>query len=259
MVIPLHDANPTRRRAVVTLAIIAVNLVVFLLEPVRTSAVAGSEERAACTTQAFFSRWAAIPAELTTNQQADRVYLGPVDAGCVVGPPNYTKQPSFSVLTAMFLHGGWLHLLGNMLFLWVFGNNVEDRFGRLRFLLFYLACGYISAYGYALGSPLSHTPLVGASGAIAGVLGAYAVLYPRARVTTLVAIIPVRLPAWFVLGFWFVLQWFYSVANVSGSGGVAYLAHVYGFVAGLAVALVVRLTAPVTRRQENVYGNRFGE
>src|ERR1700710_2709983 len=102
MVIPLHDSNPTRRRAVVTLAIIALNVVVFLLEPVRTSAVAGGEARAACTTQAFLSRWAAIPSELTTNQQSDRVYLGPVDAGCVIGPPNYTKQPVLSVLTAMF-------------------------------------------------------------------------------------------------------------------------------------------------------------
>ncbi|MDQ1703171.1 MAG: hypothetical protein QOF57_2423 [Frankiaceae bacterium] len=257
MVIPLHDDNPTRRRAVVTLAIIAINVIVFLLEPIRASAVAGGEARAACTTQAFFARWAAIPAEMTTNHQADRVYLGPVAAGCVVGPPNYVKQPVLSVLTAMFLHGGWLHLLGNMLFLWIFGNNVEDRFGRMRYLLFYVFCGFVSAYGYALSFPLSHTPLVGASGAIAGVLGAYAVLYPRARVTTLVTVVPVRLPAWVVLGLWFLLQWFYSVANVSGSGGVAYIAHVYGFVAGLLIAVLVRMSRRGGIPPESVHGNGF--
>ncbi|MDQ1723087.1 MAG: hypothetical protein QOG52_115 [Frankiaceae bacterium] len=240
MVIPLHDANPTRRRAAVTLAIIALNVLVFLAEPVRSSAVAGDAGRAACTTEAFLDRWAAVPAELTTNRAADRVFLGPVEAGCLAGPPNYVKQPILSVLTAMFLHGGWLHLAGNMLFLWIFGNNVEDRFGRRRFLLFYVFCGFVSTYGYSFTFPLSHTPLVGASGAIAGVLGAYLVLYPHARVTTLVTIIPVRMPAWVVLGFWFVLQWVYSLGPVAGSGGVAYLAHVYGFLAGLVIAAMVR-------------------
>ena len=128
------------------------------------------------------------------------------------------KQPYLSVLYSMFLHGGWLHILGNMLFLCIFGNNVEDRFGRLKFLLFYLFCGYVAAYGFAYGNPDSTTTLVGASGAIAGVLGAYLVMFPRARVMSLIPIaivfIPIRLPAWLVLGGWFLLQWLYS----SGSG-----------------------------------------
>ena len=240
MVIPIHDANPTHRRAVVTLLIIAVNLLVFLATPVRSAASGSSDGRAACTTEAFLDRWAAVPAELTSNRPAERVFLGPVATGCLQGPPNYAKQPFLSVVTSMFVHGGWLHLAGNMLFLWIFGNNVEDRFGRGRYLLFYLLCGFIATYGYALTFPVSHTPLVGASGAIAGVLGAYLVLYPRARVTTLVTVIPVRMPAWLVLGFWFVLQWLYSLRPVAGSGGVAYLAHVYGFVTGFVIALVVR-------------------
>jgi membrane associated rhomboid family serine protease len=148
----------------------------------------------------------------------------------------------------MFLHGGWLHLLGNMLFLWVFGNNVEDRLGRLRFIAFYLLCGYVAAYGFALANANSPVPLVGASGAIAGVLGAYIVLYPRARVWSLVPIfffIPLRLPAWLVLGTWFVLQWIYSRGfAVSEGGAVAYLAHVLGFVTGVLLALPLRRHRP---------------
>jgi membrane associated rhomboid family serine protease len=148
-----------------------------------------------------------------------------------------------SVLTAIFVHAGWLHLLGNMLFLAVFGNNVEDRFRRLPYLIFYLACGYIAAYGFAIVHPSSTAPLVGASGAIAGVLGAYLALFPKARVWSLVPFlffIPLRIPAWIVLGLWFVLQWAYSVGGVAGSGGVAYVAHVFGFLAGLLVGLAVR-------------------
>ena len=153
----------------------------------------------------------------------------------------------------MFPHAGWLHLLGNMLFLWVFGNNVEDRLGRIRYLLFYLVCGYAAAYGFALVNPDSAEPLIGASGAIAGVLGAYLVLYPRARVWSLVPFllfIPLRLPAWLVLGLWFVLQWVYaSGIAVSGAGSVGYLAHVVGFVVGVLVALPVRLSRPPPRYQ----------
>jgi membrane associated rhomboid family serine protease len=148
------------------------------------------------------------------------------------------------VLTSLFLHGSWLHLLGNMLFLWVFGNNVEDRFGRLRYLLFYLACGVLATYGFALANPGSTEALIGASGAIAGVLGAYLILYPRARVWSLVPVlffIPLRLPAWLVLGLWFLLQWVFTVGYaVSQAGSVAYLAHVLGFVTGVVVGLLVR-------------------
>jgi len=150
------------------------------------------------------------------------------------------------VLTAMFVHAGWLHLLGNMLFLLIFGNNVEDRFRKIPYLIFYVACGYVAAYGFAFVHPGSVEPLVGASGAIAGVLGAYLALYPRARVWSLVPFlffIPLRIPAWIVLGLWFLLQWAYSFGFAAGGGGVAYVAHVFGFLAGLLVGLIVRATS----------------
>ncbi len=153
-----------------------------------------------------------------------------------------------SVLEAMFIHAGWLHLLGNMLFLMIFGNNIEDRFRKLPFLLFYLFCGYVAAYGYAWSFQTSVDPLLGASGAIAGVLGAYLVLYPRARVWSLVPFlffIPLRIPAWLVLGSWFVLQWLYAAGYAaSGETGVAYVAHLFGFLAGALVGLVVRAASP---------------
>jgi membrane associated rhomboid family serine protease len=162
-------------------------------------------------------------------------------------PPPYHKRPWLSVLTAMFLHGGWLHLLGNMLFLYVFGNNVEDRLGRLRFLGFYLLCGYAATYGFALFQPDSTQPLVGASGAIAGVLGAYLVLFPRARVLSLLTFLlflPVRLPAWFVLGGWFVLQYIYfRGGGVAAGSGVAYGAHVVGFLVGAVLVWGLRNSA----------------
>jgi membrane associated rhomboid family serine protease len=160
-------------------------------------------------------------------------------------PGHYWKNPVLSVLTAMFLHGGWAHLLGNMLFFFIFGNNVEDRLGRIRFLLFYLASGFVAAYGYALAFSDSTAPLIGASGAIAGCLGAYLVLFPRARVTALVPFLfflPLRLPAWLVLGFWFLLQYAYaSGGGVAQGASVAYFAHVAGFLFG---ALVIKLIAP---------------
>jgi membrane associated rhomboid family serine protease len=147
-----------------------------------------------------------------------------------------------SVLEAMFLHAGWLHLLGNMLYLLIFGNNVEDRMGRGKFLVFYLVSGYVAAYGFAAGNPSSTTATIGASGAIAGVLGAYLIVFPRARVISLVPFlffIPLRLPAWLVLGGWFVLQYYYEHSAGSAPGaGVAYLAHVFGFGFGAIVALV---------------------
>jgi membrane associated rhomboid family serine protease len=150
------------------------------------------------------------------------------------------------VLFAMFLHGGWLHLLGNMLFLYVFGDNVEDRLGRIRYLLFYLGAGFAATYGFSLLDPTSSTPLVGASGAIAGVLGAYLMLFPRARVWSLLTFfffLPVRLPAWLVLGGWFALQYVYfRSAGVNDASGVAYAAHVIGFVVGALLVLPLRGT-----------------
>ncbi len=250
MVIPVHDVLPVRRTPWITYALIAANIVIFLFTPAaRTTGVQGTTVTQLCQQQAFYDRYAAIPQELVHDRQLGTVPTGQAargaaGPGCVVGPPSYHKVPPLSVLYSMFLHGGWLHLLGNMLFLWVFGNNVEDRLGRLRYLLFYLVCGYAAAYGFALLNADSTQPLIGASGAIAGVLGAYLVLYPRARVWSLVPFlffIPLRLPAWLVLGLWFVLQWAYSAGYaVSAAGSVAYLAHVVGFALGAVLALPLR-------------------
>jgi membrane associated rhomboid family serine protease len=257
VVIPIHDDNPVRRTPIVTYLLIALNFLVFLSEPVVSHIGVGSQTaQSICTQEAYFDKWAAIPKELTRGKPLHVVPDGRVghdragNVGCVAGPPAYSKKPYLSVLFAMFLHGGWLHLLGNMLFLWVFGNNVEDAFGRFKYLLFYLLCGYVATYGFAFGNAGSTTTLVGASGAIAGVLGAYLVLFPRARVTSLlplaIILIPIRLPAWIVLGGWFLLQWLYSSGTGVASGaGVAYLAHVFGFATGVIVALAAR---PVTQR-----------
>jgi membrane associated rhomboid family serine protease len=253
VVIPIHDQNPVRRTPVVTYVLIALNVVIFIFwEPVSKGSISGGQTASQlCHQQAYFDKYAAIPKELISNKQLDHPEpTGPgfVDpAGgvhCLSTPhPPWHKQPWLSVLYSMFLHGGWLHLLGNMLFLYVFGNNVEDRFGRIRFTLFYLLCGYAAAYGFAAINPSSTTALVGASGAIAGVLGAYLVMFPRARVTSLVPFfffIPLRLPAWMVLGSWFALQAVYSAgAGVASGADVAYVAHVVGFLVGAAITYSV--------------------
>lgn len=257
MVLPVHDVNPLRRRPVVTWLLIAVNVVVFVvLEPVVNSigGVSKTSVSAACSQESYFDRWGAIPKELIDNKQlplAPTGDPGPNTGGhatCSIERPAYTKIPALSVLTAMFLHGSWLHLLGNMLFLYVFGNNVEDRLGHVGYIAFYLAAGYVAAYGFALVFRNSQTALIGASGAIAGVLGAYLVFWPRARIWSLVTFLlffPLRLPAWLVLGSWFLLQWWYSVGGLTTQGtsgqasGVAYLAHVIGFVFGAVVGLAL--------------------
>ncbi|MFI9644919.1 rhomboid family intramembrane serine protease [Streptomyces sp. NPDC052040] len=254
MVIPVHDVNPVRRTPYVTYALIAANLVVFLLTPGMAGSVAGQSDLAQlCHLQAFLDHYAAVPKELIHDQlprlvPTGAVGVGPHGPGCVVGPPGYRKSPSASVFTAMFLHGSWLHLLGNMLFLLIFGNNIEDRLGHVRFALFYVACGYAAGYGFALLNNASGDPLIGASGAIAGVLGAYLVLYPRARVWVLVPFLiflPLRLPAWIVLGFWFGLQAVYSYGGgVSEAGTVAYAAHVVGFLVGMVLAWPLRRGTP---------------
>ena len=254
--IPIHDDNPTRRTPVVTWILIALNVAVFLLTPIAFDSPLKQPSGAElCQEEGFFLHWAAIPDELVDNKPL--VHAGErVRAGSCVLTIDYDKSPVLSVLTAMFLHGGWLHLLGNMLFLYVFGNNVEDRLGRFRYLLFYLVCGYAATYGFALAQATSQQPLVGASGAIAGVLGAYLVMFPRARVISLVPFlffIPARLPAWIVLGSWFLLQWLYAAGTgVSDAGGVAYLAHVVGFVVGIVGAFLLggaRSRPPADPRQ----------
>ncbi|MFG2511205.1 rhomboid family intramembrane serine protease [Streptomyces sp. NPDC048584] len=251
MVIPVHDVNPARRTPWVTYALLAANFVVFVV--LTPGTVGGGGLADLCHLQAFLDRYAAVPQELIHHRLPDLVPtggtgVGPRGPGCVIGPPGYEKSPELSVLTAMFLHGGWLHLLGNMLFLWIFGNNIEDRMGHLRYLLFYLVCGYAAAYGFAVLNAGSGEPLIGASGAIAGVLGAYLMLYPKARVWVLVPFLiflPLRLPAWMVLGLWFVLQAVYSSGQgVADAGTVAYVAHVVGFVAGMLLAWPLRPGTP---------------
>jgi membrane associated rhomboid family serine protease len=246
VVIPVYDSNPTRRRPYVTWALIAVNVVVFLISPVARAPLFGEPSIAQlCAQQAYFLEWGAVPAELTSNRPLDYTYGAPAGENeCLAVRPDYDKRPWLSSITTIFVHGGWLHLLGNMLYLWVFGNNVEDRFGRLRFLLFYLGVGVLSTYAFALTGPDSQQPLVGASGAISGVLGAYLLLFPRAKVIGLVSFfffLPLRLPAWLVLGFYFVLQAFYAAgAGLTGGGTVAYLVHVVGFLLGVGVVAAFR-------------------
>jgi membrane associated rhomboid family serine protease len=269
VVIPIHDTNPVRRTPVVNYAIMLACILVFLVEPVSGLNLSrGGKAASICAQEAFFREYAAVPREVVTNEPLQRpVPTGEIAqdpqtraVGCVVAPPTYDKMPVLSVLFAMFLHGGWLHLLGNMLFLYVFGNNVEDRFGRLGYLLFYLFCGFAATYVFSFFYADSTETLVGASGAIAGVLGSYLVLFPRARVVTLLPFlffIPARLPAWFVLGGWFLLQYLYfQGAGLTGGADVAYLAHVAGFVAGLLIALPFRGRSP--RRPPPAPAWRYG-
>jgi membrane associated rhomboid family serine protease len=256
MVLPVHDRNPLRRTPVVTWALIAVNIVVFVVATPLLTSVGGVSRptpAALCDQERFFDEYGAIPKELLDNRQLPQAPTGRVAGvdqrrgvvACATNPrtapPPFHKSPALSVLTAMFLHGGWLHLLGNMLFLLIFGNNVEDRMGRLPFLFFYLLCGYVAAYGYAVVTGPSTTSLIGASGAIAGVLGAYLVTFPRAKVLSLLTFfffLPVWLPAWIVLGGWFLLQYLYFTGfAVADGGSVAYGAHVVGFLFGALITL----------------------
>jgi membrane associated rhomboid family serine protease len=224
--------------------LIAVNCLVFLAGPSGINPAYGRIAAArACAAQHYQQRWGAIPAELLTDRSLTAAQLTgvtPPVAGCAL-LPTPGKSPVLSALTSLFVHGGWLHLLGNMLFLLVFGPDVEARLGRVRFLLCYLLLGTVAAYGYALigaGGGEALRPLVGASGAIAGVLGGYLRLYPRARVTTLVPVLfflPLRFPAWLVLGLWWAVQW-WSVRQAEP--GVAYPAHLIGFAAGFVTVWV---------------------
>jgi len=226
-VIPLRDANPTRRPAIVTLALVIACSVVFAWE---LGLSAGSGEAALDRT---LGDWGVVPARLTAAW-AHGDYLG---------------GDTFTLVTSQFLHGGWLHLLGNMLYLWIFGNNVEDRLGRIGFLLFYLAGGVVAGLSQVAVDPSSTAPTIGASGAIAATLGAYIVFFPRARVTSLVFLgffyQLINIPAAVVLGFWFVLQVFdgFAALGVAQSGGVAFFAHIGGFVLGVLVGLAARGTS----------------
>jgi membrane associated rhomboid family serine protease len=193
-----------------------------------------------------------IPAELTSQMRGfEGVQLGPDLPPCEFGGLRWE-----TLLTSMFMHGGWLHLIGNMWFLWLFGNNIEDSMGHLRFLVFYLLCGLVGAATHLLTATGSMVPTVGASGAISGIMGAYLILYPRIKIETLfilfifIRIIPI--PAWFVLGQWFALQLLSGYLTPSMGGGVAFWAHVGGFVAGLVLVKVFENRQLVEARRRHI-------
>jgi membrane associated rhomboid family serine protease len=236
MVIPIGDVNPTRRTPWFARLLLVANIAVFVLvQP-------WADE--ACAQLEFFLTYAAVPAELMQGAPLSAEQLAGTPAATCGIQPAADKNVYLAVLWSMFLHAGWLHLLFNMLYLGIFGNNVEDRFGHLRFLAFYLAIGAVATVAFVAQNPASTSTLVGASGAIAGVLGAYLVLYPRARVTVTVPLLffaVLQLPAVVVLGMWFILelQQLRQPEMIGGGGGVAYMAHVAGFVAGSVTTLLL--------------------
>ncbi len=219
MFIPLRDENPTRRFPVWTLLLIAVNVLAFAWTALGPRGL-----------EASVLRFGAIPYEITHSAP-------------IPGFPVERVSPVLAVFAAMFIHGSLFHLLGNMLYLWIFGNNVEDFLGPARFLIFYFLGGAAAAGTHIALNPGSMVPMIGASGAIAAVLGAYFLLYPRARVFTLIFIWIVPIPAALVLGIWFLLQLF----SAGAGGGVAWFAHIGGFLAGI---LMVRALAPKKRPSE---------
>jgi len=207
--IPIKDDNPTRTYPYVTVGLIVLNSAVFIYELSLGPYF-----------EIFLNRYGAIP-----------MFILRMEA------PGGYAPPYITLFTSMFLHGGLFHLAGNMLYLWIFGNNIEDSMGHFRFILFYLICGIVAVYTFSIMSPYSTIPMVGASGAVSGVLGAYLILFPRARVLTLIPygfyMQIVKVPAIFVLGFWIVVQLINGMVSGGAGGGVAWFAHVGGFVAGI--------------------------
>jgi membrane associated rhomboid family serine protease len=205
---PIGDDDSSRRTVpLVTYALVALNVLFFFVE------LSGGD--------AFVGKWAFIPSRFMANPAADFPTL----------------------FTSMFMHAGWVHLGGNMLYLWIFGDNVEDRFGHLPFTIFYLLCGLAATFAQLMFSLGSRVPNLGASGAIAGVLGAYILLFPQGRVRVLQGSQVVQMPALMVIGLWIVLQFFSgigSIANTAETGGVAYMAHIGGFLAGLVLTFLFR-------------------
>jgi membrane associated rhomboid family serine protease len=232
-VVPLRDNIPTRIVPVVTYALIALNVAAFIYEL-----------SLGPNLEAFFRVWAIVPRDLTAY---------------FAGEPTGLPFPAWiTLISSQFLHGGFLHVAGNMLFLWIFGNNVEDKLGHIRFTIFYLACGVLAGLSQWFFSAYSVVPSLGASGAIAGVMGAYILRFPKAEVLTLVPLgffmWTFRVPAFFFLGFWFVQQAFYGVAGLNvptnvgmQNGGVAYWAHAGGFVFGAILGPLLGLFADQDR------------
>lgn len=205
---PIGDDNSSRRTVpLVTYALLALNILFFLVE------LSGGD--------AFIEQWAFVPRRFLANPGADFLTL----------------------FTAMFMHAGWIHLFGNMLYLWIFGDNVEDRFGHIKFIIFYLLCGLAATLAQLAFSTGSSVPNLGASGAIAGVLGAYILMFPQGKVKVLMGRGVVPMPALVVIGLWIVLQFFSgigSIANTADTGGVAYMAHIGGFMAGFVLTFLFR-------------------
>jgi membrane associated rhomboid family serine protease len=226
--LPIRDEDPSGRGlGYVTLTLIAINVLVFVLLQLPN--------------EAFTYGWATVPAEITSGH--DIVRQVTVSGGSFMLEPS--PNPVYlTLLSSMFMHGGWLHLLGNMLFLYIFGDNVERTLGRVPFVVFYLVAGLIASFAQIAADPNSLIPSLGASGAIAGVLGAYIVLFPSNRVLVYWGYSAVWVPALLVLGMWFVLQLISGVGeiavNAQAEGGVAYLAHIGGFVTGLIVGFLSR-------------------
>ena len=204
--LPIGDDNSSRRTfPLVTYVLIALNVLFFFVE------LSGGE--------AFIEKWAFVPSRFLANPSADILTL----------------------FTAMFMHAGWVHLGGNMLYLWIFGDNVEDRFGHAKFSFFYLACGIAATFAQLAFSSESTVPNLGASGAIAGVLGAYILMFPKGKVNVLMGRGVIPMPALVVIGLWIVLQFFSgigSIANTADTGGVAYMAHIGGFIAGFVLTFL---------------------
>jgi membrane associated rhomboid family serine protease len=230
MVFPISDDNSDRTTTpFVNYVLIALNVLVFVLFQ-----GFGNNEK-------FTYAWSTVPVEITTGRDVDRpvVVRDPV-TNEVAGQIELQPTPGsvyLTLLTSMFMHGGWAHLLGNMLYLWIFGDNIEDKLGHLRYLLFYLVCGFVADMSHVLLNADSYIPSLGASGAISGVLGGYILLFPRRKVNAFVLRFYTTIPAWAAIGIWFVFQLVNGLGVLGqGSregGGVAYAAHVGGFVAGL--------------------------
>lgn len=241
MLLPLSDDNTGRQTTpYIIYTFIAINIVVFILQFLQGDR--------------FTLGYAAVPYEITHNVDL----VG--QRGSIPQAPG--PWPIYlTLLTSMFMHGGFMHIAGNMLFLWVFGDNIEDNFGHIKFVIFYIICGLIAAFSQILLDPNSTIPTLGASGAIAGVLGAYLVMFPKNRVHSLLPLgiiwTTVNVPAWVMIGLWIVLQFFNQVAAISShtaqtrGGGVAYMAHIGGFIAGMVLVFLFRTKPRVFARYDD--------
>ncbi|HVM19384.1 MAG TPA: rhomboid family intramembrane serine protease [Egibacteraceae bacterium] len=240
MVLPVRDRLPTRRTAWVNHLLLLANLVAFVaFHPWATT-----DE---CEQYAFFLEYAAIPAEINQGEPLDAAEVAQATPPECAIEPVVDKPVYLAIFTAMFMHAGWWHLLGNLLFLWIFGDNVEDRLGHLRYLGFYLISGALATVVFVVPAGDAAVTLVGASGAIAAILGAYFVMFPRSRITVIVLplwFLPFRLPAFLVLGFWLLTQLAQVEVGGMAGGGVAYLAHAAGFIVGLLGALLFARRRP---------------